>query len=310
MRRFAVLAPAVVLAALAAPGTADAAPDAAPAARSAARAGAARPGSGAAQSAAPAAPSAPAAPAEPPLSEAERQFCENEVGVLERREKLFRAQGLPAAEVTRKNASFIAGLAECRARFGAEQRRATEHQQDLEEAGRRVGADATEMERERVYREIRRERLASRSPASLSDEERADLEAGMKDELAATHAALDEAHARDPGFMRVVHSALTCYHGDRKDDLGHQIASEEALLQLGSGDKQKLYGLRSELREAEAVLARSREAAYGYGGRGLERCSSPNIGIVSHCLAARFQGRRAEGACESEEVQQYLRLVK
>lgn len=252
---------------------------------------------------------AAAAPAEAQLSDAERQFCESELEVVERRRRIFEGQGLAASEVARRNASQLADLAECRDRYRAEQRRAAEEKEDMEEVARRAGANATEKERERAWREIRRERLASKSPSSLTPEERAELASGMEDEVAATHAALDAAHARDPAFMRVVHSALACFHGDRKDDLGNQIASEEALLKLGAGDKRKLYALRSDLRQSEEVLARSREAARGYAD-GLERCASPTVGVVAHCLAIRFHGKRSEPACESEEIEQYVRFVK
>jgi hypothetical protein len=239
----------------------------------------------------------------------ERAFCESELQVIERRTKIFVAQGLSAREVAKRNENEVRALGECRARFRAQQRRAAEEKQDLEELGRRVGPDATEKERDRAWRELRRERLASKAPASLSAEERAELAAGMQEEVAATHAALDTAHARDPAFMRTVHSALACYHGDRKDELEGQITSEQALIKLGTGDRQKLYALRSALRQSVEVLSRTREAARGHAG-GLERCGNPSIAVVSHCLAVRFQGRRAEPACEAEEIQQYVRFVK
>lgn len=250
-----------------------------------------------------------AAAAEAMPSPEEQAFCESETEVVERRKKVFLAQGLSAREAARRNEGELRSLEECRARFKVRQRRALEEKQDLEEVARRLGPDATEKERERAWREIRRERLASRTPSSLSAEERAELAAGTQDEVATTHAALDTAHARDPAFMRTVHSALACYHGDRKDELEGQIASEESLLKLGSGDRQKLYALRSALRQSNDVLVRTREAARGHAG-GLERCASPSIAIVAHCLAIRFQGRRAEPACEAEEIQQYVRFVK
>lgn len=250
-----------------------------------------------------------AAAPEGQLQEDERQFCERELEVVERRRRVFEGQGLPASEVARRNASELAELAECRDRFRAERRRAAEERQDVEEAARRAGPDATEKERERAWREIRRERLASKPPSSLTPEERAELAAGMADEVAATHAALDDAHSRDPAFMRVVHSALACYHGDVRERLAQQIASEEALLKLGSGDRRRLYALRSDLAQTEDVLSASREAARRYAG-GLERCAAPTVGVVAHCLAIRFGGTRSEPACESEEIEQYVRLVK
>jgi hypothetical protein len=243
------------------------------------------------------------------LGEDERAFCASEAEVVERRRKVFEAQGLSPGEIARRNGSQLDALAECRERFKAEERRRREQQQDVAEVARRAGPNATELERERVWREVRRERLASKSPSSLTAEERAELAAGMGEEMAATHRTLDDAHARDPRFMRVVHSALACYHGDRRDVLRDLISSEESLLKLGTGDRQKLYSLRSELRQSDEVLGRSREAARTLPG-GLEACTHPGVAVVAHCLAVRLQASRVEPACESEEIQQYVRFVK
>jgi hypothetical protein len=243
------------------------------------------------------------------LGDDERAFCANEVEVVERRRKVFEGQGLAPGEIARRNGPHLEALAECRERFRAEERRRREQQQDLAEVARRAGPNATELERERVWREVRRERLGSKSPSSLTAEERAELAAGVGEEMAATHRALDDAHARDPRFMRVVHSALACYHGDRRDALRELISSEESMLKLGTGDRQKLYSLKSELRQSDEVLGRSREAARTLPG-GLEGCTSPTVAVVAHCLAVRLQAKRVEPACDSEEIQQYVRFVK
>lgn len=253
------------------------------------------------------APRAAGAAGVPALSDEEAAFCASELEVVERRQALFEGQGLPASEILRRNTSHLRALEGCRERYRAEQRRAVEQKQDLEELKRRVGPDATEKEREQAWREIRRERLSSKPRSQLTPEERDELAAGTQDELAATHAALDEAHARDPAFMRTVHSALSCYHSDRKAELEQQIASEQALVKLGTGDKQRLYALRSELRQSEDVLERTREAS---AGRTLERCTSPSIAVIAHCMGIRFERRRPEAMCDSEEIQQYVRFVK
>lgn len=250
-----------------------------------------------------------AAPAGDAMSEEETAYCASEVEVLEKRRKVFEGQGLAAGEVARKNEGQLRSLRECRERFRAEARRALEQKQDLEEVTRRAGPNATELERDRVWREVRRERLGSKSPASLSAEEKAELAAGMGDELQATHRALDDAHQRDPQFMRVVYSAIACYHGERRTSLKEAIASEERMLKLGAGQRQKLYGLRSELRQSEEVLARNAEAVRALPN-GVERCTSPAVAVVTHCLAVRLGGSRVEPACESEEIQQYVRFVK
>jgi hypothetical protein len=251
-----------------------------------------------------AAPKATAAAREE-LTEAEREFCASEVEVVERRKKLFETQGLSPAEVARKNEAPLRELADCRKRFKDHGRRAAEQKQDMEEAARRAGPNATELERERAWREVRRERLASRSPSSLTSEEKAEVAAGMSEELKATHQALDDAHQRDKGFMRIVHSAIACHHTERRDELKEAIASEESLVKLGTGDRLRLYSLKSELRTSEEVLARNAEEARALPS-GLDRCTVPAVALVTHCLAL----SKPEPACESEEVQQYLRFVK
>ncbi len=239
----------------------------------------------------------------------ERVFCASEREVVAKRRKLFEAQELSPAEVARRNEPQLQALRECRDRFEASVRRAAEQKQDLAEVARRAGPNATELERERIWREVRRERLASKRPSSLSGEEKAELAAGMGDELAETHRALDDAHQRDPQFMRVIYSALACYHGERRSQLKEAIGSEERMLKLGAGDRQKLYALRSELRQSEEVLTRNDEAARTLPN-GLERCSSPAVAVVSHCLGVRLAGKRPEPGCDSEEIQQYVRFVK
>lgn len=251
-----------------------------------------------------------AAPArEPAWTPEEEAFCASEREVVEKRTRLFEAQGLAPAEIARRNAAATAAVEDCRARFTVERRRQQEEAADLAETDRRVGPNATELERERAWRQVRRERLASRSPASLSAEEKAELAAGVSEELAATHATLDTANARDPGFMRQVHSALACYHGDRRDQLRTEIAHEESLAKVGTGDRTRLYALRADLRQSEEVLARSREAARNFRD-GLARCSEHQTAILAHCLAIRFEAKRPASACESEELQQYLRFIK
>ncbi|HUL59479.1 MAG TPA: hypothetical protein VLU43_09405 [Anaeromyxobacteraceae bacterium] len=244
-----------------------------------------------------------------PLSDAERDFCANEVEVLEKRERIFAASGLSPAEIAKRNEMETKTLAECRSRWKLESRRAVERAADEKELIRRAGADATELERARIWAQIRRERLVTRNPADLTPEEKAELAAGMQQEVAETHATLDTVHSRDPDFMRQVHSALACYHGDRKEELTSSIEEETAHLKLGTGDRQRLYALQSDLRQSEDVLARSKEAAREYPG-GLIRCSDSKTAILARCLAIRFDGKKHEPACDAENVQQYIRFVR
>lgn len=240
----------------------------------------------------------------------ERTFCRSEHESLARRRRILQAEGLPRDEVERRSATDLRILEDCRERFRAQRRGgADEGRNDEAEAERRVGPGATEKERSAALREIRLERLASRPRSTLTAEERAELDAGLKEEMAATHAALDAAHARDRGFMRIVHSALTCYHAERREALQQQVASEEALLKLGAGDKQALYALQSAIRRSDETLARSRDAARGYA-LGLEPCGDPTIALLAHCVGIQVEGKPALAACEPEEMQQYLRFAK
>jgi hypothetical protein len=249
-----------------------------------------------------------AAPRESAWTDEERVFCSAELEIVEKRAKLFEAQGLAPDEIARRNASATAAVADCRKRYAAQARRAREEQEDLAETDRRAGPNATEKERAATWKQVRRERLASKSPATLTAEERAELAEGIQQELAETHATLDTAHARDGAFMRQVHSALACYHGDRHDELTTDIAHEESLIKVGSGDRNRLYALRSDLRQSDEVLARSREAARGFS-EGLARCSEQRTAILTHCLGIRFEKKSQQPACESEEIQQYLRFI-
>jgi hypothetical protein len=257
-----------------------------------------------------AAPALPAQkPSVAPISDEERAYCARELSVVEQRRRIFEAQGLAPAEIARKNESDEQAVTECRRRYKREQRRVVEELAEQDEIARRAGPNPTEIELDRVTREVRRERLAAKSPADLTPGEKAELAAGMQEEMAATHAMMDTVHARDPVFMRQVHSALACYHGDRAEILSASVQEEQTHLKLGSGDRQKLYALQSELRQSREVLSRSREAARQWSG-GLLRCSDPQTAILAHCLAIRFEGRKSEPACDSEEIQQFIRFVK
>jgi hypothetical protein len=239
----------------------------------------------------------------------ERTFCRSEHERVERRRKILRAEGFSPEDVKGRLAPDLRALDDCRERFRSQQAGPGDGRSDEQEVARRAGPNATEKERRAALREIRLERLSSKRASTLTEEERAELAAGLKEEMAATHAALDAAHARDRAFMRTVHSALACYHTERKEALQNQVASEEALLKLGAGDKQALYALQSALRRSDEVLARSSDAARGYA-LGLERCSAPTIALLAHCVGIHLEGKAALSACEPEEVQQYLRFAK
>jgi hypothetical protein len=243
------------------------------------------------------------------LSTEEREGCDAELDVLEKRVKLFEGQGLARAEVQKRNEGAQAALDECLRTFRLSRSAQKAREADLAELERRAGPNASDEARSEIWTQLRLERLSAKPSSELTEEEREELRAGSKADLAETHATLDTVHARDPVFMRMVHSALACYHGVRRDRIKDDLRHEETLLKLGKGERQKVYSLKSELRQSDDVLARSREAAKGYR-EGLGRCTEEKVAILAHCLAIRFEGQQQEPACESEEIQQYLRFIK
>lgn len=243
------------------------------------------------------------------LSADEREACATELDVLEKRTRLFEGQGLPRAEVQQRNEGPRAALDECLRTSRLERAARKARDADLAELDRRAGPDATDQARAELWTQLRLERLSVKPVSELTDDERAELKAGNRAELAETHATLDTVHARDPVFMRTVHSALACYHGVRRDRLKADLKHEETLLKVGQGERQKAYALKADLKLSDDVLARAREAAKGYRD-GLARCTEEQVAVLAHCLTIRFEGRQAEPACESEEIQQYIRFIK
>jgi len=239
----------------------------------------------------------------------ERDACAADLEVLEKRTRLFEQQGLRPSEIAKRNETAQLGVDECVRAWRRQRTAEKERLADIAELERRTGPSATEAQRDEAWAAIRRERLSGKPPSQLTAEERAELNAGTKAELAETHATLDTVHAKDPVFMRTVHSALACYHGVRRDRIKEDLAHEQSLVKLGQGDKNRVYSLKSELRQSDDVLARSREAAKGFKD-GLGKCTEERVAILAHCLAIRFEDRANEPACESEEIQQYIRFIK
>jgi hypothetical protein len=244
-----------------------------------------------------------------PLSDLEKEACSSELEVLEKRSKFFQAQGLSPAEVATRNELAQATLDECLASHRVRRAAELEKLADMKELDRRVGPDASDAVRAEAWKQIRRERLAGKPRSKLTAEEKAELAAGAKAEVAETHATLDTHHAKDPAFMRMVHSALACYHGVRRDNLRDQLAAEQARIKKGDGDRQKVYALQSQLKQSDDVLARSREAARQWKA-GLRKCTEEQVAILTRCLAVQFEDRPPEPACDSEEIQQYVRFIK
>ena len=239
----------------------------------------------------------------------ENAYCADDLRMVENRRKLFAAQGLPECVIKQRNAQAEEAVTECRRKFRREKQSELDFAADEQEAIARAGPKATAEERMKAWKEVRRERLASKSPSELTPEERTELAAGEGEEMKATHKAMDLAHANDPEFMRYSHSALACYQGARKRRLEGQISEEESLLKLGTGDRQRHYTLLSEKKTTDAVLRQVAAAAARYPG-GLFRCEDRQIAVLAHCLAIRLDGLKRQPSCDAEEIQQYLRLVK
>jgi hypothetical protein len=256
----------------------------------------------------------PAAAAAPDDAAAARQaeenaYCADDLKMVENRRKLFVSQGLTPAAISTKNAQAEQAVAECRRKFKREKQAEADFAADEAEALQRAGPKATPEQRMKAWKEVRRERLAAKPPSELTADERTELAAGEGDEMKATHKAMDVVHANDPAFMRIAHSALACYHGQRKRRLVGQITEEESLLKLGTGDRQRYYTLVSDRTNSDAVLAQINTAAARYPG-GLMRCEDRKIAVLAHCLAIRLEGGKRQPSCDAEEIQQYLRLLK
>jgi hypothetical protein len=252
---------------------------------------------------------APAAARKGALTDLEKEACAGELEVLEKRGRFFLAQGLGPAEIVRRNELAQQTLDECLAAFRRQRNAELEKLADMNELDRRVGPDAPDTVRAETWTQIRRERLAGKPRSQLTPEEKAELAAGAKAEEAETHATLDTFHARDPAFMRMVHSALACYHGVRRDKLRDQLAAEQAVVKAGGGDRQRVYALQSQVKVSDEVLARSREASRTFKD-GLRRCTEEQVAVLTRCLTVQFEERPPEPACESEEIQQYVRFIK
>ncbi len=244
-----------------------------------------------------------------PLTDLEKESCSAELRVLDRRVRFFQGQGLGPAEIARRNELPRRTLGECLSAFRRNREVELERLEDMNELDRRVGPDASEAARAEAWAQIQRERLAGKPRSLLTPAEKAELTAGSKAEEAETHATLDTFHAGDPAFMRMVHSALACHHGVRRDKLRDQLAVEQARVRRGGGDRRKIYALQARLKQTNEVLARSHEASRQFKN-GLRRCTEEQVAVLTRCLTVQFEERPAEPACESEEIQQYIRFIK
>lgn len=238
-----------------------------------------------------------------PLGAEEAAFCKMEIEALERRARLFVGQGLPPGEVKRRNAPFEQHLLDCRARWREELRARDEEERLAQEIARRAGADANELQRAQVSRQVRLSHARKKRPAERTAAER-QLVAEADAEAEAHRAA--EAQARDPLLQRRLRTALHCAHARRRDRGRAEIAEEERLSSLGGGDRQRLYFLRAERKRDEEVLAANEPDLAAVGGA--LPCGDPHVAPLAHCIEMQAAGR-GDPACETESMRASLRLL-
>lgn len=204
------------------------------------------------------------------LSTAERQACAEEIRVLQNRRRLFAGQSLSEAELRQRNAAAEEALAECVQAARERQRR--DPDRPLNPKEKLTPEEAAKRERERKQR-------------------------------------LDEAHRRDPRFMRELLSSVICYQRQKKDRAEAGIDEENRFARLGrEPDKQALYRYQSDLSRASKSLSMARKEVAEYGAA--LSCEEENVAVLAHCLAVQEGETARDQGCQAEEIQQYLRLLK
>ncbi len=204
------------------------------------------------------------------LSPGEREACAEEIRVIANRDKVFAERGLSPAERRRRNAQAYEVLEAC----------AREHRdRERRRAGAKPAEPADDLARKRKALEARAEQRR-----------------------------LDAERARNPRYMRPALSGVLCYQAARKSRAEAGLEEERRFTALGYPDRMRGYALRSELSRAEQGLALARRALAELGGP--LGCEEGVVPVLAHCISVR-DGETAGGeGCESEEVQQYLRLVR
>jgi len=204
------------------------------------------------------------------LTPPEREACAGEIRVLQNRRRLFAGQNLPEGELRRRNAAAEQALAECVQQFQERRRRDPDHPANP---------------REKISPEEARQRSQER------------------------RLRLDEAHRRDPRFMREVLSAVICYQRQKKERAENGIDEENRFARLGrEPDKLALYRHQSDLSRASRSLGIARKEIAEYGQP--LSCDDEKIAVVAHCLAVQDGDAQRDEGCFAEEIQQYLRLLK
>ncbi len=204
------------------------------------------------------------------LAPPEREACADEIRVLQNRRRLFAGQNLSETELRRRNAAAEGALAECVRQF-------------REGRSRRPDRPANPGEK------------LSPEEASKREQER--------------RQRLDEAHRRDPRFMRELLSAVICYQRQKKERAETGVDEENRFARLGGEpDRLKLYRYQSDLSRASRSLGIARKEIAEYGAP--LPCQEEKLAVLAHCLAVQDGEAQRDEGCFAEEVRQYLRLLR
>jgi hypothetical protein len=235
------------------------------------------------------------------MSEAEAVYCESELAVVQNRLRIFRAQGLPPAEQRRRNAAAEASVYDCRRRYRELQKADVEDEAVRAEVARRLPPNAGEVQRDRAEREVRLERARAKPRSALRDDERK-LLAAEEDRIRRERAEADR--VRDPRFRRPAVSALLCLHQRQLARARTERADEE---RLGVADRNRAYYLKGEIRRLEENVAAEREELAGVGGP--MACSEPRVAALERCAAIGSARAREDETCQSDELQDLVRVL-
>lgn len=171
----------------------------------------------------------------------------------------------------------------------------------LSEAELRRRNAAAEQSLAECVQEFREADLLAKTGAKPTPEEVAERQQERRQRL-------DEAHRRDPRFMRELLSSVICFQREKKERAESGIEEENRLARLGGEpDKLALYRYQADLSQASRSLAMARREIAEYGA---PLSCEEKVAVLAHCLAAKEGDVERDQGCLVEEIQQYLRLLK
>ncbi len=167
-----------------------------------------------------------------------------------------------------------------------------------EQARRNAAAEKALQDCRRGLEERRREEAerAARKPQLVEHERRE------------RQRRLDAEHAREAIFMRPAHSGMICYHYARKARARSSLDEEERSSKPGKADRKRSYRARTDLARAEQGIAAAHRSIAPFGPP--IACDDRTVSVLAHCIAVGNGDLPEDGGCGSEEVQQYLRLLR